>query len=200
MDSAWYIHYYGCNEQTELDDSGWFLSYDAGIAEIKGNGTYKVSVNADTKGFRLASTENIEGENIPQGLSFLSVVIRDGMEKMPDAIITVEKVKVDGKEIEMNGKCCTTRGEDHGTGDPVLQCVLYDTFSEELPSNARSEDGDVSEQDDKDDYSHKLVDPEDFAEWQKVEVTFTVSGLDDVDSDENENTEMTQETEETTAD
>ena len=179
VDSAWFIKYLGNSAQTDKDDNGWFLSYEAGIVNITGNGTYTVSVNADTKGFRLASTENIEGENIPHGLSFLGVVIRDGADFMPDALITVDKIKVDGREVELTGKSFTTTGEDKGTGEPAVMSVIYDPLTEEIPKDARCEDGDVEDLDDKDEYSMQVIDPEDFEDWQKVEVTFTVSGLED---------------------
>ena len=201
VDSAWYIKYLGNAEAADEGDTGWYLAYDAGITDIAGNGTYTVSVNADTKGFRLASTDNIEGTNIPQGLSYLGVVIRDGADFMPDAIITIDKVKVDGKEIELTGKSITTTGEDRGTGDPAVMSVIYDPQAEELPKDARCADGDVEDQDDADEYSVQIINPEDFAEWQKVEVTFTISGLDEPDTgshgsadDSEEETEETETT------
>lgn len=201
VDSAWFIKYLGNSAQTDVDDTGWFLSYDAGIVNITGNGTYTVSVNADTKGFRLASTENIEGENIPHGLSYMAVVIRDGADFMPDALITIDKIKVDGREIELTGRSFTTTGEDKGTGQPAVLSVICDPLTEELPKDARCEDGDVEELDDKDDFSMQLVDPEDFEDWQKVEVTFTVSGLEDSEDVTSDETETTDEDEtETTED
>lgn len=190
VDGAWYNQFWGNSDPSDADPTGWYLSYDAGIAEIDGNGTYTVSVNADTKGFRLASTDNIEGENIPQGLSFLSVVFRGGQDFFPDTVITVDSIKVDGREIDLLAKNVTAPGEDKGRNLPCIQAVLYDPNSEELPRGAVCADGVVSEQDDADEYSLNVVDPEDFESWQKVEVTFTVSGLnydshrDDDDADE----------------
>ena len=102
--------------------------------------------------------------------------------------------------MELTGKSFTTTGEDKGTGQPALVSVICDPLTEEIPKDARCEDGDVSEQEDEDEYSMQISDPEDFAEWQKVEVTFTVSGLEDEDPFAEEDETSSEEDEDSTED
>ena len=52
------------------------LAYDAGVPHITGNGSYTVSVTADTDGFRFDTTGDVNDDSIkPSGLMFAAVVI-----------------------------------------------------------------------------------------------------------------------------
>lgn len=163
------------------EDENNQLTYDAGIAHIDKNGDYKVSVNADTKGFRYRATGNPDTEYKPKGLEFMAVVINDGEKAVPKAVITVKSVKVDGKDIELKKKNYTN--DESGA---IRSNIFNEWVGDSFPADARVAEGplfnnsDVSSPSDINDgsYSAELVDKEAFKEWTKVEVEFTVSGLD----------------------
>lgn len=163
------------------DDENNQLTYDAGIVHIDKNGDYKVSVNADTKGFRYRATGNTDTEYKPKGLEFMAVVINDGEKAVPNAIITVKSVKVDGKYVELKKKSYT-----NNESGAIRSNIFNEWVGDSFPADARVADGplfnnsDISSPSDINDgsYSAELVDKEAFKEWTKVEVEFTVSGLD----------------------
>ncbi|MDE5563758.1 MAG: hypothetical protein K2I93_01270, partial [Oscillospiraceae bacterium] len=174
VDGQWWIQYWGSSTT-----DGYMLSYDAGVASITGDGTYTVSVNADTNGFRYDTTGDPNGEYVPGGLSFMAVIIKDGETATPDAIITVDKVVVDGNEIELKSKNYTN------TEDGGVRANLLNTYVSTPSGDARSVEGflfndyDASSLalDNVDEYSAQVVDPADFGSWKKIEVTFTVTGM-----------------------
>lgn len=163
------------------DDENNQLTYGAGIVHIDKNGDYKVSVNADTKGFRYRATGNPDTEYKPKGLEFMAVVINDGEKVVPKAIITVKNIKVDGKDVELKKKNYT-----NNESGAIRSNIFNEWVGDSFPADARVADGplfnnsDVSSPSDINDgsYSAELVDKEAFKEWTKVEVEFTVSGLD----------------------
>ncbi len=165
VDNEWWIQYWG--------DSSDMLAYEAGVAKINGNGSYTVSVTADTNGFRYDTTGDINEQYTPEGLSYLSVVIMDGEEYCPDAVITIDSITVDGTKIDMTAKNYTCVESDDVYSD------IYNEWVSTPPDDARSEEGLLSELSDTSDYSSVNVDPDDFASWTTVEVTFTISGLDE---------------------
>ena len=71
------------------------LSYKAGVADIKGDGSYTVSVTADTDGYKEA-TDNTK----PNGVSCLGVII-EGVEGMENADVKVTSIKLDGKDYPL---------------------------------------------------------------------------------------------------
>ena len=71
------------------------LSYKAGVADIKGDGSYTVSVTADTDGYKEA-TDNTK----PNGVYCLGVVI-EGVEGMENAEAKVTSIKFDGKDYPL---------------------------------------------------------------------------------------------------
>ena len=173
VDGQWWIQYWGSSTK-----DGYMLSYDAGIADIKGDGTYTVSVNADTNGFRYDATGDVNGEYTPGGLNFLAVMIPEGETMYPGAVITVDSIKVDGNEIEMKGKNYTSSDDGVET-----RTNLYNAYVAEPSKDGRSVDGPLYDPDGNAleicaDYTPNVVDPADFAAWTKVEVTFTISGID----------------------
>ncbi len=175
VDGQWWIQYWGSSTE-----DGYMLSYDAGVASITGDGTYTVSVNADTNGFRYDTTGDPNEEYVPGGLSFMAVVIKDGEKVTPNAIITVDKVVVDGNEVALKSKNYTN------TEDGAIRTNLLNTYVTTLSGDARSTEGFLFNDQDTsspalenvDEYSAQVVDPADFASWKKVEVTFTVTGMD----------------------
>lgn len=69
------------------------LSYGAKVADIKGDGTYTISVTADTDGYKKAAGDGV----LPDGLYILGVS-GSGIDGINNADITVKSVKIDGKE------------------------------------------------------------------------------------------------------
>ena len=121
------------------------LSYNAKVAEIKGAGTYTVSVTADTEGYK-----EYTGDFMPDGFSML------GFEAYGDAItadlkISVKSLKVDGKEIELTAEPYAE------IGDGMLSVLLYldqEIFGFEEVENC--------------------IDLKSFGAWTDIEITFEV--------------------------
>lgn len=173
VDSSWKIQYWGKNDDSESS----MLSYDAGVAPITGNGDYTVSVTTDTPGYRFDTTGNENDSSIvPTGLMFMAVMIRDGETKFPNAIITVNEIRVDGKKVEMSAEAYTSSDDGIET-----RANLYNQWLSKPSKDGRSEAGllyeDGQATDFCDDYSPTVVSVEDFKTWSKVEVDFTVSGI-----------------------
>lgn len=171
VDGQWWIQYWGSSTK-----DGYMLAYDAGIADIQGDGTYTVSVNADTNGFRYDTTGDVNGEYTPEGLSFLSVMIPDGETMYPGAVITVDSIKVDGNEIALSAKNYTSSDDGKET-----RTNLYNSWVNAPSEDARTPDGALYDEDGNAldacaDYSAQIVDPADFSQWTTVEVTFTITG------------------------
>ncbi len=175
-DSQCWIQYNGNN-----DDKDYMLAYDAGVADITGNGQYTVSVTADTNGFRYDTTGNVDGFYTPSGCSLSAVVIRDGEKLFPNAIITIDSVVIDGKAAELLAKNYTCTEGGH------IRSNIYQPSITAPSNDARSVDGYLYKNSDPsspaladvDAYSAQIVDPSIYNSWTTVEVTFTVSGLDD---------------------
>jgi hypothetical protein len=158
------------------------LSYDAGIAHIEGNGDYTVSVTADTNGFRYDTTGDINGEFVVKGLGFAAVIIDDAEKTMPDAVITIKGIKVDGRDIELAKKSYTN------TESGSVRANIYNEWVSDdgLPADARSAEGALFNNGDTNSpteindgsFSAQIVSRDDFAQWKNVEVSFTVSGMD----------------------
>lgn len=166
-DEQFWIQYTGKKD----DPSCTMLSYGAGVPHISGNGKYTVSVNADTKGFRYDTAGDADDDSVtPLGLAFSAVVIKDGKQLYPDAVITIDAIRVDGREIELTAKNYTS--SDDGV---ELRSNIYNTWVGELPSDAVSTEGHLSADDTG--YSPCIIDPAEFSQWTKVEVDFTVSGI-----------------------
>ncbi len=119
-------------------------------ADVAGNGTYTVSVTADTATY----LENVEwlvedGESTnPNGFTSIALVSYDA-EELENAVITIDSVKVDGEEIaELSGVEAYSYCYD---GD--FMADVYDSWDDD---SALSQS---------------------IGEWTALEVTFTVSGL-----------------------
>ena len=83
------------------------LSYNAKVAEVKDNGTYTVSVTADTEGYKNAS----DGE-MPEGIAVLGVELY-GDKNFEDSDITVKSVKIDGKEYKLAIEPAIEKGDGY---------------------------------------------------------------------------------------
>lgn len=174
VDGQWWIQYWGSSTK-----DGYMLAYDAGIADITGDGTYTVSVTADTNGFRYDTTGDVNDQYTPEGLSFMSVMIPDGENLYPGAVITIDSIKVDGQEITMTAKNYTSSDDGKET-----RTNIYNSYVAAPSEDARTADGPLYEEDGENmtaldicaDYSAQVVDPADFSQWTTVEVTFTITG------------------------
>lgn len=168
------------------DSQGWIqywgkadtmLAYNAGVTHIDGNGTYTVSVTTDTKGFRYSTTENADDDSVvPSGVMFSAVMIKNGKQLFPDAVITIDSITVDGNEVEMTAKNYTS--SDDGV---ELRSNICNTWVNNLPDDAVSvegllvKDGKLTEA--AKGYSPVIINQSDFSSWHDVTVTFTVSGI-----------------------
>ncbi len=176
-DEAWEVQYLGNKDDNGSDQ----LSYDAVVAHIKGNGEYTVSVTADTNGFRYDETGDINGEYTIKGIGFAAVIIDNAEEILPDAVITINSVIVDGRELELKKKSYTNTESGSIRANIFNEWVADDA----LPADARSVEGALFENNDfskptvinDGSYSAQIIDRAEFAEWKNVEVRFTVSGL-----------------------
>lgn len=165
--------YFGLND----DPSQTMLSYNAGVVPITGNGSYTVSVTADTNGFRLDTTGDAGDYSVvPSGLMFSALMIKDGKTLFPNAVLTIDSIVVDGKEITLAAKGYTS--SDDGK---ELRSNIYNQWVDKLPDDAVSTEGalvvDGNPTDAAADYSPCIVNLDDFATWTTVEVNFTVSGI-----------------------
>ncbi len=173
VDGQWWIQYWGSAEK-----DGYMLSYNAGIADIQGDGVYTVSVTADTNGFRYDTTGDPTDQYVPEGLSFMSVMIPDGESLYPGAVIRVESIKVDGNEVELTAKNYTSSDDGAET-----RTNIYNSYVSAPSDDARTPDGALYDADGNAldacaDYSAQIIDPAAFAQWTTVEVTFSITGTD----------------------
>lgn len=170
-DSQWWVQYWGKNED--------LLTYDAGVVPITGNGSYTVSVTADTNGFRYDALGDVNGEYVCGGIAFAAVIINDGEKVCPDAIITIDKIRVDGEEIELTAKGYTN------TEEGAIRSNIYNEWVSSPTSDARCADGFLYKDYDTNspnldnvaDYSAQIVNVDDFGEWTTIEVDFTITGM-----------------------
>lgn len=172
-DEQVFVQYWG--KDTDL------LTYDAGVAKIDGNGQYTVSVNVGTKGaqYDISQGQQTSGY-VCNGVGFMGIIIKDGETLMPNAIITVDKITVDGKEVSLIAKNYTSTEDGH------IRTNINNPYIQNPSGDARSTEGYLYTDNDTSkpaladaaDYSPHIINKDDFKEWSKIEVTFTVSGLD----------------------
>lgn len=173
-DSQWKAQYLGTNDGIGTST----LSYDAGVVEITGNGDYTVSVNADTEGFRYAVSGNSDNkEFVPKGMEFMAVMIKEGETKFPDAVITVNEIRVDGTPVELTAKAYTSSDDGINT-----RANLINKWTSKPSPDARCADGALYDGNGEPldicaDYSPCIVEDEAFAQWTEVEVDITISGI-----------------------
>ena len=155
------------------------LSYNAGIATIDGNGQYTVSLTTDTEGFRYAMNKNTEEQASAGGVGLAAVMIKDGAQVCPDAVITIDSITVNGEVIELTKKNYTNIESGNVRANIYNEWVSEDS----IPKDAKSVDGPLFENGEKTaindgSYAAIIADKDKFANWTNISVTFTVSGLD----------------------
>ena len=166
VDGQWWIQYWG-----NIDDEGGMLSYDAGVVPITGDGSYTVSVNADTNGFRFDTTGDANGELVPSGCSFAAVMVKDGTTKYPNMAIEITEIRIDGNAVDLTAKNYTSSDDN-----VEMRANIYNEWvlDANIPEDAHTADGPLT---DTTGYSASIVDPAVFADgWTTVEVDFNVTG------------------------
>ena len=131
--------------------SGWSgsLSYKATVADITGDGTYTVGVNADSDGYR-----EYTGDKKPKGIDELRISMYTDKYDMTDAQITVKSIKIDGKEIEIKG-------------EPVVDSYSY-YLDASLVTSDYYDDEEAA------DLLGGILEDK---EWTSIEVTFELKGV-----------------------
>lgn len=154
-DGRYVGYYWGTDADT--------LTYAATNAKIEGNGQYTVALDASTNGYSQTT-----GYNDMQGLTFAAVIVKNGTTLYPNMVIAIDSIKLDGTEVEMTKKPYTS--SDDGK---EMRSNIYNGYvdANSVPDDARTADGDLTN------CSPQVVDTASFGTYQKIEVTFTVSGL-----------------------
>ncbi len=172
-DTQWKAQYWGSCD----DPVGSSLCYKAGNTAITGNGDYTVSVTADTDGFRNAVTGNPDNTYTPEGIETLAVMIKDGETKFPNAVITVNEIRVDGKAINMTSKPYTSSDDGIDTKSNIIN-----RWTSKPSTDARTADGALYDANGNPleickEYSPLVAADENFAAWTTIEIDFTISGI-----------------------
>ncbi len=170
VDGQWWLQYWG----SDMD----YLTYDAGVVEITGDGTYTVSVTCDTDAIRYDTTGDANGELIANGSEFMAVQIMDGADMFPDAVITIDSVTVDGTDMELTASSYTN-AEEAAVDDVThnnIRANVYNAYVSDLPDDAKSTEGLLSDLADSSAYSSTIIDNSAIGDWTTIEVTFTVTG------------------------
>lgn len=100
------------------------------------------------------------------GLAFTAVGFKAGEVNFPGYFIDINKIEVNGAEIDF------AKGYTSSDDKTETRMNVYNAWVAELPEDARSVTGDIS------DASPTIVDPAAFAEVETVYVTFTVYDAD----------------------
>ncbi len=147
------------------------LCYNAVVADITANGSYTVSVTADSDGFRTIAGGNPDNYNVkPEGILYAALKIKDGATACPAAVLTIDSIEVDGVAIPLEAKNFTFT-----ESSKEIKSNIYNKWATVVPEGSVSAEGAVTN--DTPGYSSILVNEEAFASWTKVTVNFTVSGL-----------------------
>lgn len=147
------------------------LCYNAVNADITGNGSYTVSVTADSDGFRTDAGGSPENYSVkPSGLLYAAIKVKDGADTCPNAVLTIDSIEVDGRTIPMNSKNFTFI-----ENKADLKVNIYNEWASKIPDGSVSAEGAVP--DGTPGYSSVIVSKEDFESWTLVKVNFTVSGM-----------------------
>ncbi|MBQ8921657.1 MAG: hypothetical protein IJ060_05790 [Oscillospiraceae bacterium] len=168
-DGQFYIAYDGTAESSS---SAPRMTYDAGVAKIEGNGQYTVSVRNDTNGLRYDATGDAAGDLVVSGVQFAAVIVKDGTTLYPNMSIEINEIRLDGTPVATVAKNYTS--SDDGK---EMRANIYNQWVNKFPDDAHTADGAVSGE--FGEYSAQIIDPASFGTWKKVEVDFTVSGIDE---------------------
>ena len=130
-------------------DGSDHLSFGAKYADIKGDGTYTVSVSADTPEYREHSTA------YPNGLSLLMLACED-LTGAEDAKIEITSFDIDGKKYELNKDMTVEQGDDY------FAVLIYANDLFGLGAD--------------DEYTQG-ADLSGVQSWKTITITFTVTGM-----------------------
>ena len=120
-------------------------------AEIRGAGDYTVG---------------LEFANEAEGMAFSALGIKRGELTFPNYFITIKEIRVNGEKIEaLEGKKGYTSSDDQVT----TRMNIYNEWVSELPEDARSLDGDLSNA------APVFVDQASFAKVKSIEIDFNYS-------------------------
>jgi hypothetical protein len=131
-------------------DGSSYLSYGAKYADIKGDGTYTVSVSADTPEFREHSTA------MPNGLGILMIGC-ENIKGAENAKVEVTSLDIDGKKYEVS-KDITTEADEEFFAALIYSASYFDLVED---------DGDYK----------NGVDLSDVQAWKTITVTFKLTGM-----------------------
>ena len=141
-DSSWTYQYWGSDPGTGVK---------ATTAKIKGSGDYKVGLDFSGTADGAAS-----------GIAFTAIGIKTGEFTYPNATIELKSIKINGEEVAF------TKGYTSSDDGITTRMNIYNEWVAELPSDARSFDGDISES------TAIIVDKAAFASVKKIEISFTL--------------------------
>jgi hypothetical protein len=110
-------------------------------------------------------------------MEFMAVMIKEGETKFPDAIITVNEIRVDGTPVELTAKAYTSSDDGINT-----RANLINKWTSKPSPDARCADGALYDENGEPldicaEYSPCIVEDEAFAQWTEVEVDITISGI-----------------------
>ncbi len=147
-------------------DAAWANQYwgsdDAGVvkvtnANIKGSGDYKI-------GLDFTGTQ----DGAASGIAFTAIGIKTGEFTYPNATIELKSIKINGVDVAF------TKGYTSSDDSITTRMNIYNEWVSELPADARSFDGDISN-------ASAIVVPKDaFASVKTIEVSFKLHEASDV--------------------
>lgn len=147
------------------------LCYNAVVADITGNGSYSVSVTANSNGYRKMTSGNADNYSVkPTGLMYASLKIKNGASACPSAVLTIDSIEVDGVQRPLTAKNYTFI-----ENKTDIKSNIFNEYATMIHAGAVSAEGAVS--DGAEGYSSVLLSKDVFASWTTVKVNFTVSGL-----------------------
>lgn len=142
------------------------LCYAAVCPTVEKNGSYTVSVNADTAGARLAAAGDVSGSQAAKGLSFAAVAVKGAAAEHPEMCIEITAVRVDGKPLPLN-----TPNYTYNDPDGNVRADIYSTWQQTMPENARTAAAN------RDACTAKIIAADAFTNWKTVSVDFNVTGM-----------------------
>lgn len=170
-DDRWYLQYWG--------SSADYLSYNAGVTQVAGYGSYTVSVTIDSNGCRYSTTGDANGEVEANGVAYMGVQIMDGAEIYPNAALTIDSVVVDGTEIPLTASnyTCIEEATVDNISHSNIRANIYNPYATEIPEDAKSVEGPIADLTSADAYSATIIDGAAIGSWTTIEVHFTLSAI-----------------------
>lgn len=141
-DSSWTYQFWGSDAANGVK---------ATTEKIKGSGDYKVGLDFTGTADKAAS-----------GIAFTAVGIKTGEFTYPNATIEVKSIEINGEKVAF------TKGYTSSDDGITTRLNIYNEWVTELPSDARSFDGDIAES------KAIVVDKAAFASVKTIDITFTL--------------------------